>query len=547
MKHIRILMKIRLQALLSSLLYSSKGGTRHRRSTGVTVALIALFGFALLSMLMLTASLSAGIAMLAFETYNIPWFYYTFLSLLSFLLMVLTGMFAAKSQLYEAKDNELLLAMPLRPRHILLARMLTLYLSDLLFDLMVMLPAGVVALLFAPVKPLGVIFYLLGILLLPLPALAVSALLGWIIAWVESRCRNKTLPRTILAMLFFFVYLYGCMRADTIFEGIAQNAQAIAGALRSWAYPFYLFGLACADGTVWAFLLYAAVCLVPLGVCVWLLGRSFLSIVTTKRTAKKIVYDAARENRAAASPLMALVRKEIGYFFGCFTYLLNAGIGVVMTLLLGVLVLVNQGKLHEMLALMSEEMGIALTGDHAALVMVALSFFVASMTDISAPSVSLEGSKLWIPLTFPLRGKTILLAKTLAHVTVTALPTLLFSVMAIIATRPSVPMALLLLLLPQVFNLAVALTGTLFGVRFPKLDWIDETIAVKQSMSVLFTMLVVFVGGLLLCVGGFMLCLVLSPVPAGVVVLAVLCGITFLLFEIEEHGGGRAFEALGNR
>lgn len=545
MKQIGILMRLRLQALFSSLLYSKKGGPAKRRSPGVTALVIALLVLAFGSIVMMMATAAVGVAALAFEMYDMPWFYYTALALLSFLLMVITGIFTAKNQLFDSKDNDLLLAMPLLPRNILIARMLTLYLTDLLFEAFVMVPAGIVALFYVRPTFTGVLFYVLAILLLPLLALALSAFFGWVLAAVESRCRNKTIPQTILSMAFFILYFIFCFRTNEIMEAIAANAEGIAASLKIWAYPFYQLGVACADGKILPFLLFAAVCLVPMAVCVWLLSRSFLSIVTARRTAKKAVYRADREDRRVSSPLAALTKKELGYFFGCFPYLLNAGLGAVLMVLAGVFVLTGGNRITEILPALSEELGLSLTGDHAVMLLLALAFFVSSATDISAPSVSLEGTKLWIPLTIPVKPATVLLSKTLAHMIVLTPPTLFFSLCAVISAKPSPLMAVWAFLLPFLFNAVSALVGTLIGTRFPKLDWIDEAIAVKQSMAVLFSMLIMMGAVLLVCGLFAALTLLLPPVLSGAVMVLLLGGVVFGLYEIEEHGGARCFAQLG--
>lgn len=539
MKQILLLMRLRLQGLFSSLLYSKKTGSVKRRSPTVTAMVVILLVFALVSIVGMMVSAAVGVATLAFGLYDMPWFYYTLLALLSFLLMVITGVFTAKSQLFDSKDNDLLLAMPLLPRNILIARMLTLYLIDLLFEAFVMVPAGVVSLFYARPTFAGVVFYVLAVLLLPLLALAVSAFFGWLLAVAESHCRNKTLPQTILSMAFFILYFIFCFRTNEIMQTISDNAQSIAAALKIWAYPFYRLGVACADGKILSFLLFCAVCLVPMIVCVWLLSRSFLSIVTAKRTARKVVYHADREERRVSSPLVALIRRELAGFFGSFPYLLNAGLGAVLMVLAGVFLLVGGNRFSDIIPALSEELGLSLTGDHTVMLFVALSFLLSASTDISAPSVSLEGPRIWIPLTIPVKHSTVLLSKTLAHMIVITPPTLFFSLCAVIAAKPSPLTAIWVFLLPFLFNAVTAFVGTLTGVRFPKLDWVDEAIAVKQSMSVLFTMLIML--GATILTGGLWLALtlLLPPAASGAVMVLLLSGVVFGLYQIEEHGGAR--------
>jgi ABC-2 type transport system permease protein len=48
----------------------------------------------------------------------------------------------------------------------------------------------------------------------------------------------------------------------------------------------------------------------------------------------------------------------------------------------------------------------------------------------------------------------------------------------------------LILVLPFLFNLLCAILGLIINLYFPKLDWVSETAAVKQSISTMLAMLV---------------------------------------------------------
>ena len=144
-----------------------------------------------------------------------------------------------------------------------------------------------------------------------------------------------------------------------------------------------------------------------------------------------------------------------------------------------------------------------------------------------------------------MKPATVLLSKTLAHMIVLTPPTLFFSLCAVISAKPSPLMAVWAFLLPFLFNAVSAFVGTLIGTRFPKLDWIDEAIAVKQSMAVLFTMLIMMGAVLLVCGLFAALTLLLPPALSGAVMVLLLGGTVFGLYEIEEHGGARCFAQLG--
>jgi len=110
---------------------------------------------------------------------------------------------------------------------------------------------------------------------------------------------------------------------------------------------------------------------------------------------------------------------------------------------------------------------------------------LAGMTTISACSVSLEGKHLWIVRSMPVESGKVLRAKLALHILISA-PGMLFAQLAAIWVFGISGLALLwILLIPQIFNVLIALIGLWANLKFPKLNWQNETQAVKQGVSVI--------------------------------------------------------------
>ena len=202
MKILFLLMRVRLLALFSGLAMGRKKRANGQRSKAglILFAFLLIYMLAAISGLMVLFAIEIGATALAEPT--LRWFYFAFFGVMAFGMMTISGMFIAKGQLYDPKDNDLLLSMPLRPGQILASRMMLLYLSDLFFELPILLPAGIVSLGYVRATFSGVLFFLLAVVLLPLLAVALSCLLGFVLAWVTARVRKKTLFQTIIATAF---------------------------------------------------------------------------------------------------------------------------------------------------------------------------------------------------------------------------------------------------------------------------------------------------------------------------------------------------------
>ena len=74
-----------------------------------------------------------------------------------------------------------------------------------------------------------------------------------------------------------------------------------------------------------------------------------------------------------------------------------------------------------------------------------------------------------------------------------SIPFVLFcSIVACVLVKSTAFEKVLIIVTPIIFNYFVAILGLVFNLRYPNLDWISETVAVKQSISVVLTMVVSF-------------------------------------------------------
>ena len=149
----RALLRVQLALVWNSF----AGGSRKKGTkTGIAAAMV-ITAAALAMMFSFTFDAMAA----PYYDMGIGWFYFTFFLLVDFCLMLLGSVFTAKAQLFEAKDNAQLLAMPIPPGQILFSRMASLILVNGFFQLTVAVPAAVCWLLHCPVTVTGAVAFLL--------------------------------------------------------------------------------------------------------------------------------------------------------------------------------------------------------------------------------------------------------------------------------------------------------------------------------------------------------------------------------------------------
>ena len=113
---------------------------------------------------------------------------------------------------------------------------------------------------------------------------------------------------------------------------------------------------------------------------------------------------------------------------------------------------------------------------------------IAAMLSISCPAasaISLEGKNLWILQSVPLSNKTFLKSKIALTLTIHSIGYMLSVAVFLIRFQFNAIQALTLLVVPVCYSIFTAVQGTYINCRFPKFDWDNEMVVVKQSISVI--------------------------------------------------------------
>lgn len=531
---LKTLLRLRLSALLSRLVVG--GSKKKKAGKGKIVLMALLWTYVIVVFLGMFFAMFSSLAP-AITEMKLEWFYFALFITIAFAVMFIFSVFTAKAQLYEARDNELLLSLPIPPSTILASRMLSLIMTNLGFEMLVALPAIAAWIVFCGFDLVLLLCFAAVCLCLPLLSTALSAFFGWLLALVTARMRNKTLVSTIMSLAFLAVYFYVYSNINTLLSGLLNNAAHIAGTMSAIA-PIWWLAKGVADANA-ANLALGLVCLIiPFVLCYVILARTFIKTATTRRGFAKKKY--VEREAKATSPFAALVRREANRLLSSATYIMNSAMGAIMGVVAAVLLLVKGGDIMEMLYV--------LPGDFEKifpLICAAALCTLSSMTTLTSCSVSLEGNNLWIARSLPVPTVQILKAKLALHLLLSAPATLLAQIACIIVLKPDGLGALWLFVLPQLFGLVMALLGLWANLTHPKLDWINETQAVKQGFAVMIAMF-----------GGFGL--IVIPVVAGIFLARfewglialplgfglVLAALTLILWRWLHRRGSKLYEAL---
>lgn len=531
------LIKLRLQNILSRTTARRKNG----KGMLVLFALLmvycfGVFGFLFYQMFGMMAETLAPV-----PPYH--WFYFAMIGLMSFGISFFFTAFTAKSELFEATDNELLLSMPIRPRTILLSRMAILLGIEYLISLLVMVPAGIAWFRAVGVNAAQLVLYIVGSVFLPLISASIACLVGWLLARLTARARNKTLVTMIFSLAFLAIYFVVYFNAQRYITTLMQNYQSVADGMMGWGFLFFWYGRGVAEPHWLYFLLVAALAFAAFTVAFLLLGKGFLKVSSSENIQKRRTGALALRSSKLSS---ALLRKEFKRFTSSAIYMLNCGMGLVLMVIAAVALVVKADAVRELLPRL-QGMGLRLSELDLVLIVSIVTAMISSMNCITAPSISLEGKTLWILRAAPIPSNAILAAKLKLHMLLCALPTLLLSCAAGYVLRPGAAGWIALLIVPQLFVLLNGVFGLMMNLCFPKLDWINEAVPIKQSASVMLTMLLMMAYSILVVIG-FVILVLLNRLLTPTAFLLIALGVALVWLLLSAlwlwKNGAKRFERL---
>ena len=469
---------------------------------------------------------------------ELQWLYFSLAGMLATALAIIGSIFLVQYQLYEAKDNELLLSMPIPPSYIMFIRLLSLYIQNFLFEALVFAPAIVVYVQQGQANAVGAIINgILLLLLMPLFSLALTCVLGWLVALLSSRLRHRNLSVVVFSLAFIFGYLYVYAKFPTLLKSILENSSDISEKVHSYFYPFYELGRA-GTGNIGALLIFLLFTAVIAGLVFLLLKVNFVKLATTKPNEKKAVY---KEKTARVSSAdAALLKREALHFFKSPVYFLNGGLGSI-AMLLGTAVVIWKHHMLDFLPMMlqaPELEGII------ELVLAIVICFGCTLNTITAPSISLEGRSIWITQSLPLPAEKVLRAKLRLHLLVSGPAALLFAGAFAYALHIRGKGLLLMLLTPVLYILLSGLIGLVCNLKMPNLKWNNEAYAIKQSFSVIVTILlcIALLGGMILATR-FLLDS-LRPMELLLIFDAVMVAVSLVLYQWIRTRGAKIFSTL---
>lgn len=412
-------------------------------------------------------------------TYALPILCASLISVLSFILTF----FMTNGYLFNFKDYDMLMALPLPAKDVASCRFLYMYLKSLPWymcaSLSMLIGYGIYAKPSAAVYPIWIILSMI----LPVIPMLFAAFLGFLIAKLSSGFRNKNIAMAFFSVLLAFscfglrFFLDDMFRNQKTAEVLTELSDAVSSA-GSIYLPIKWFSNAITDLRISDMLLFVS-CSILLFILIFIpVGKSYRKINSALQSHASAGKFVMKEQKSKGL-LNTIAFKEFKRMTGSSIYMSNACIGELFCLAAGIAVLFVD--IDKLLIDMFQQAPITKEMLLPAIPLIVYLFIGIVSTTTFTPS--LEGKNYWIVQSLPLSKKTLYQGKMLFNMYLTVPFAVFAAVMICISAKAPVLCSVLSVILVICLCAFSTAWGCLCGIKHINLEWTNEVEVIKQGMA----------------------------------------------------------------
>ena len=406
------------------------------------------------------------------------------------ILTFVEGIYKSGNLLFNCKDDNLLLSLPIKKRTVVFIRILKFYVFELLYNTVFLLPSMLVYARHVQVDGTYYLVSLVALLLLPIIPIAISCVFGMIITVFSSRFKHKNFAQIAVTTIILLGVFYLSFNLESIIGSIAKNANSINSIITKIYYPINSYINLVLNFNIKDLLLFIGINLLVLAITIGALSKIYFKINSSAKAVKttnKNTHYKIKTN----SPLDTLIKKELSRFISTPVFIINAGFGLVLFVVGCIAACFKFDSIIYGFA--SPDTGISIDQIRNYLPVILFGWVLLSsfMTSITSSMISLEGKSFGILKSLPVTPQKIILSKVLTAVLI-MIPLILIGDLAIFTRFGFSLLEVLIIIIASIlFPLISETIGIIVNLKFPKMDAANDTEVVKQSTS---SMISVFAG-----------------------------------------------------
>ena len=424
------------------------------------------------------------------------------------IMVIVEGVYKTGSLLFNCKDDQLLLSLPIKRSTVLFVRIFKFYLFELMFNALFIIPLIVAYLRCRWADSLEWTFFLTSfvmLLLLPVIPVILSCIIGVITSSISSRFKFKNFTQILVSFVIILGVFLLSMNIDSFIEKIVVHATSINDFIIKLYYPAGVYAKLVTDFNIVDLLIFILI------ITLFILSKFYFKINSRLKnvsTSKSVRID----NLVIKSrpKTISLIRKELNTFFKTPVFIVNAGFSIVLFIIVVIGLCI---KYNDVFDLLKSIMPLKVLDSYLSIFIFILISFTAFMTSITNSVISLEGKNINILKSLPINTKTILMSKVYAALSITTIPLIIGDIILFIRFKLSIIEMILLLAFSIIIPLLSHFIGLIMNLKYPKLDFENSSEVVKQSTSSFLSVMI----GMLLLIGSVLLISklieLINPVP----------------------------------
>ena len=384
------------------------------------------------------------------------------------------------------KDAELLLSLPVKKSSIVLSKLVTQYIFDAPILVIMLLPTVIAIFAFGGLSVFGLLRGILLVIIVPLLSLTVSLMFGYLFSFIRERLPAGNIILIGLTMVILIGYMVLNFQINTVYMQVAQSGPEKAMLLIEKFWPLKAMTNFITDGGWIHTIGTLAVIFAPFAIAVVLYATRFGRGSYHRKSKNRLLSFKVRSLRGT------LLIVELKKYFSSTLYVFNTAFGTIMMIAATIAVLVIGPSKIMSFFQADADFPVNINLEQIAGILTLMLCFFGAMTITTPATISFEGKKFWILRSLPIRTGDILAAKLALSIFIFVPAQILCSLVIAIRFGLNAQNTFIMMLLPALLNLAVSGAGLLVNLLLPKLEWRNEAEIVKQSMSVMLSVLLGF-------------------------------------------------------
>ena len=439
------------------------------------------------------------------------------------IMTIFEGIYKAGPLIFNCKDDNLLLSLPIKKRTVLFVRIFKFYIFEVMYNSLFLLPIMVAYIRWA--ENLSWTYYLTSIimlLVLPIIPVVISCFIGVIISSISSRFKYKNLFQIILSMAIILSILFVTYNTDNVIEYLIEHATSMNDLITKIYYPAGVYAKLITEFKIQDLLIFILNNISIFILAIYILSKFYFKINSRM---KKVITNKKSNHETiiikSQSPTKSLIKKELITFFKTPVFIINSGFALVLFIIAAITIPFKFESIMPILT--TNEGGLGLSSEviknNMSILIFALISFASYMTSITNSVISLEGKNINILKSLPIKVKTILMSKIYACLIITTPVLLIGNIILLINFKIKLIESIILLILSILIPLVSHFIGIIINLKYPKLEFENSAEVVKQSAS---SFISVMIGMVLLIVSIVIITKIIGKINATLLLAIIM-------------------------